>query len=792
MNAHALGVLEYHRVLDLVAARATSEPGAVLIRALLPSTDLTELEAEHARISAMRAMVESDAGWTSHPLSPVERALERLRLVDAPLAAHDFVGLATVLRSGRLTRDALSDTEQPPMAIALLAPLRDALLADQRTEAAIERVVAEDGTILDSASPALRRIRRELRGAEGELVALLERVVQQLEARFRVPDVSVTVRNGRYVIPIRREARTVVGGLVHDTSSTGSTLFVEPPAAIEACNQIRELEAEEAREVDRLLSELTEQLRPLQASLVSSFSALATLDSLYARARFAIDFRCGNVRLFAPGEGLRVIGARHPLLVEQGIDVVPFDLAMEADEHTLLVSGPNTGGKTVLLKTLGLLSIMAQAGLPVPVVAGSSVVVYDDVFADVGDEQSIEASLSTFSAHLRNIAEILRMANDRSLVLLDELGSGTDPLEGAALGGAVLEALTKRRAMTVATTHLGALKELAGEIAGVVNASLQFDAEALAPTYLLVKGIPGRSYGLSIARRLGLPTDVLHRAEERVPQVERDVNALLASLEKRDAEVARRETELAEAREATRADSYRLAEREGRLRDREREFERESRRETRRYLLEARAEVERTIKELKRLAADASDDAARMARQRIEQMAEVQRERLDELDESDARATGQRREQAIDAAVGDLVHVAPLGGRLGRLVEIRDGESVVAIGDVKMTFPRAAITRASVQAPVSEVSVRGDLPEVHAATEIDVRGMRAVELDEVVLQALDAAIRADLPSLRIIHGKGSGALRERVAEMLKKDTRVRSFRIGAWNEGGAGVTVAEL
>jgi DNA mismatch repair protein MutS2 len=429
----------------------------------------------------------------------------------------------------------------------------------------------------------------------------------------------------------------------------------------------------------------------------------------------------------------------------------------------------------VLLKTLGLLSIMAQAGLPIPVAAGSSVVLYDDVFADVGDEQSIAASLSTFSAHLRNIAEILRTANDRSLILLDELGSGTDPLEGAALGGAVLESLTNRGATTVATTHLGALKELAGEVSGVVNASLQFDAEALAPTYILVKGIPGRSYGLSIARRLGLPEDVLRRAEERVPQVERDVNALLASLEKRDAEVARREAELAEARESTRADSYRVAEREGRLREREREFERESRRETRRYLLEARAEVERTIKDLKRLAADASEDAARMARQRIEQMAEVQRERLDELDQSDTRARVQPGSRDSEVSVGDLVHVEPLGGRLGRLMEIRDAESVVAIGDVKMTVP-----------------VRGDLPEAQAATEIDVRGMRAGELDEVVLQALDAAIRADLPSLRIIHGKGSGALRGRVAEMLRKDTRVRSFRIGAWNEGGAGVTVAEL
>ena len=790
MNAHALGVLEFARVLGLAADRASSEPGARAVRSLEPSSDTPALEAEHTRVAAMRAIVESDAGWTAYPLPVVDGTLERLRLAGAILVPADFVGLGTVLRSGRFTRDALGDAETPAASRAVLVSFRDDLLADAGAEASIDHIIAEDGTVRDGASPTLRRVRRELRGAEGELVALLERAVQQLEARFRVPDASVTIRNGRYVIPVRREARTVVGGLVHDTSTSGATLFVEPPAAIEACNQIRELEAEEAREVERLLTELTETLRPLHGSLVASSSALAALDSLYARARFAIDFRCASVRLVPAGAGFAVKGARHPLLVEQGIDVVPFDLAMDAAERTLLVSGPNTGGKTVLLKTLGLLSVMAQSGLPVPVSPESSVAVYDDVFADVGDEQSIAASLSTFSAHVRNIAEILRQATGESLVLLDELGSGTDPREGAALGGAVLESLTRRGAMTVATTHLGALKELAGEVPGVVNASLQFDAEALAPTYLLVKGIPGRSYGISIARRLQLPEDVLLRAEERIPQIERDVNALLASLEKRDAELARRQQELAEARESTQTTAHRLAEREGRLREREREFERESRRETRRYLLEARAEVERTIKDLKRAATEAADEAARAARQRVEQMAEGHRTRLEAL-EGDGRE-GVRHGAPGNVEAGDVVHVASLAGRLGRVVDVRDDELVVAIGDVKMSFPRASITRATVQSPVPEVPVRGDLPDVQVATEIDVRGMRAGEMDEVVLQALDAAIRADLPSLRIIHGKGTGALRERVAEMLRKDTRVRSFRLGAWNEGGTGVTVAEL
>lgn len=793
MNAHALGVLEFDRVLALVAERASSAAGAARIRELQPVRDLAVAELAHTQVAAMRALVDSEAGWCPEPIPELGRALHRLRVAQAALDAADLLGAGQLLRSARLVRQSLSSSERPPMALAVLGEFRDALFVNDAAEHAIARVIGDDGQVRDDASPALRRIRRELRASEGELVALLERMMNRLESHLRVPDMSVTVRNGRYVIPVRREARGAVGGIVHDASSTGATLFVEPPAAIEAGNRIRELEADELREVDRVLAELSEQIRPHRAAMEASLDALVALDTLYARARFAMEFRCGPIALVAPGSGCRIVGARHPLLMAQGIAVVPFDLEMAAGERTLLVSGPNTGGKTVLLKTLGLLSLMAQAGIPVPVEAGSHVVAYDDVFADIGDEQSIEASLSTFSAHLKNIAEILRLANARSLVLLDELGSGTDPTEGAALGGAVLESLTTRGAMTVATTHLGALKELAGEVSGVVNASLQFDAEALAPTYLLIKGIPGRSYGLGIARRLGLPADVLARAEDRVPKVERDVNALLATLEAREAELARREAEVRDATEEAQARAYRLAEREQRVRRREVAFEREARQDTRRYLLEARADVERAIRELKQAGSGDIEDAARTARQHVERLAETQRERLEALDRvEEPIGTGDGGGQEPEP--GDLVRVEPLNGRLGRLVERRDEGWLVAVGAVKMYFPGSALQPApeSALTPGATIPLRGDLPEEAVRSEIDLRGMRAAEIDDVVLQALDAAIRADLRSLRIIHGKGTGALRDRVAEMLRKDTRVRSFRLGAWNEGGAGVTVAEL
>jgi len=479
------------------------------------------------------------------------------------------------------------------------------------------------------------------------------------------------------------------------------------------------------------------------------------------------------------------------------MNVVPFDLEMLPDERTLLVSGPNTGGKTVLLKSIALISALVQSGVPAPVAVGSRVAVFDDLFADIGDEQSIEASLSTFSAHLKNLGEILVAATPQSLVLIDELGSGTDPVEGAALGGAILEELTRRGAVTIATTHLGALKELATEVPGVVNASLQFDAAALAPTYRLIKGIPGRSYGISIARRLGLREDVLDRAEERVPQGERDVNRLLADLEVREAELTARERDLAFGQESVQARAHRVAEREQRIKQREREIERESRAGARRYLLDARAEIERTIRELREAGAAELDEQARQARQGAERMAAEHGEALSALDQQNSSHRNDEAPADADDAEpneGDLVEIETLGGRLGRIIERRDGDAVVAVGGVKMTLPQTALRRSLKQEPrVREtVPIMGDLPEEYVAREIDLRGQRVGDIDDVVMQALDAAVRADLKAIRIIHGKGTGALRARVAEMLRKDTRVKSFRLGAWNEGGTGVTVAEF
>ena len=792
MNSHALAVLEFHRVLDVVAERATSEEGAERVRGLRPTTDRAWIEREQSRVFAARALIASEARWAPYAIPAARRALERLRVENAVLATGDFMLLRALLRSSRMTLESLSDPRLPLAARAVLQPVTSRLLRDTSAEAEIDRVLSDDGEVRDTASPKLRGIRRELRHAESNLVSLLERLMSRLDATQQVPDMSVTIRNGRYVIPVRREGRGAVGGIVHDASSTGSTLFIEPPAAVEAGNRMRELASEEVAEVERILAELGDTLRPSHPALADAFDALAELDSLYARGRVALEFGASPVALRDPAETFDIIGGRHPLLLAQGARVVPFDLSLGETERTFLISGPNTGGKTVLIKAIALLSLCLQAGIPPTVGEGSGIAIYDEIYADIGDEQSIAASLSTFSAHVKNLREILAGSTERSLVIIDELGSGTDPVEGAALGGAVLESLTARRARTVATTHLGALKQLAVEDTGVVNGSLQFDAVELAPTYRLIKGIPGQSYGLSIARRLGVPADVLARAEARLPAGERDVNVLLADLEARDTALAAREREAEAIAEDARERARRVAEREHNAGVRERESERRAREESRRYLLSARRDIENTIKSLKK--SENVEEAARDARRHVEDLAKDQTAQLERLEARDRVAVPSRAGQrdATPPSVGDHVAVGSLGGRIGQLMEMRDDNAIVAVGTLKLTLPLAELTRASRPQPSLAVNIRGDTPDAYASSEIDLRGMRVGEVEDIVMHAVDNAVRADVKAIRIIHGKGTGALRERISEMLQKEPRVTNFRLGAWNEGGAGVTVVEL
>jgi DNA mismatch repair protein MutS2 len=778
MNRHALDVIQFPEVLALVAGQASSPLGAEAVRALEPSDVRAVVVDELLRVDQMSAFLFRAQDWQMPPLPDARSPLRRLGVAGSVLDAAELRDIAIVLQGSALTRRAiLQHADEYP----LLAAVGRRMI----------RLEDDGGAVRDNASHELGRLRREIRGARNRIVERLQQYVSTLPSRFQVTDASVTMRDGRYVIPIRREGRGEVGGLVHDESATGHTLFVEPPIAIDLMNRLRELEIAEAREVHRILRELTDAVRPSRDAVAGAFEALIETDSLFARARYALHVNGHRPEIDATGASLELVHVRHPLLLASTSLVVPFDLRLEPGERTLLVSGPNTGGKTVLLKAVGLVAALAQAGVIPPVGPGTRLPLLADIFADIGDEQSIEASLSTFSAHLKNLREIAERADERSLALIDEMGSGTDPAEGAALADAILRTLTRRSTLTIATTHLGKLKEIAAEEPGVVNASLQFDSVELRPTYRLLKGVPGRSYGLAIARRLGLPSDLLEAAESALPRGEREAAQLLAELEAKDRALNDALADAASERSRTTQLRDEVEQREASLKQREREAERRARQQARDILLNAREEVEAAIREV-RAAAEAGtaelDEAARSARRRVEQRVRREAERTPR---DDARTTysGQVRELTAGAHVRVITT-----GLTGTVAELRDGRATVDVGGMRMQVPAANLEPVAPTPPPAQRRKTSvwSLPDVEVSPEVDLRGLRAEEVAGRLQPAVDAAIQADLPSLRIIHGKGTGALREVVDELLKSDKRIRSYRAGGLGEGGTGVTVAEL
>jgi DNA mismatch repair protein MutS2 len=783
VSGHALEVLEFERVLDRVARRASSELGRERVRSLRPRSDVEGIVRELGRVAAAMRFRAARSDFGLGPLPDVRACLSQLATEGSVLEASELHALGVLLETSRALKAELATIsgQVPELAsvevrLVDLHPLVDAIV----------RSVDAEGHVLDGASRELKSIRDRLRGAHSKIVRKLESYMGSLPERFVVPDGSVTIRDGRYVVPLRREGKGEVGGIVHGESQTGATLYVEPPVAIELMNQVRDLEGEEAREVLRILRELTAQLTPHAEAIRGASDALVDFDALDARARAAAAWDAFVPQIAPEGaRGFVIRGGRHPLLLEAGGDVVPFDLELEPDERALVISGPNTGGKSVLLKAVGLAASLAQSGVVPPVGAGSRVPVFASVFADIGDEQSIARNLSTFSAHLANLADIVAGANERSLVLIDEMGTGTDPAEGAALARAVLEELVRRGATVLVTSHLGEMKRLDTPGSGIVNASLHFDAERMEPTYRLVKGRPGRSYGLAIARRLGFPPDVLDHADSYIDQGAAQMDELLARLERHEREAR----DLAAELDRERAEAQRLRadvdSRARTLREAERTADSRAREEARKLLLEARAEVEAAIRAVR---------GAHEADQPIEEVAREARRKVE-------KAAGRLRPKKSSSATplpsstpepGDAVHIRSVGSR-GRVIEVRSGRALVETGALRIEVP---LDDLDAEAPLPEEPARrrggwrGPTREAAPMIEVDLRGKRVDEIEPELVRALDEAMLGDLGELRIIHGKGTGALRQRVGQILSGDARVVEFRMGGVGEGGAGVTVA--
>ena len=793
MDEKTLQTLEFDKVLSRLAGYTSFSAGRELALSLRPSTDRAEVVRRQRMTAEARRLLRLKPDFGLGGAHDVRPAVHKAAL-GGVLLPSELLEVHSTLRSARSVRGNLTRLAGP---LPLLAELAKGIADLPAVLSAIGGAISPRAEVLDAASPVLAELRREIKLAHDRLTARLEALVASPAAREALQEPIVTLRNGRYVVPVKAEERARLRGIVHDVSASGATVFVEPLAVVDLANRWRELQLEEEREVERVLRRLSGMVGERAAEIERTVELLAQVDVALAAARYGEALGAADLPdasqeqawiVEAPAE-LRIVEGRHPLLRGH---VVPTTIRVGGGYTVLLITGPNTGGKTVALKTAGLLSLMAQAGLPVPAEAGTQIPVFSSVHADIGDEQSIEQSLSTFSSHMTHIIEILRSATRTSLVLLDELAAGTDPEEGAALARAILMELLERGCAAVATTHHGELKVFAHNTPGIMNASVEFDPETLAPTYRLTIGLPGRSNALAIARRLGMPEHVVRRAREAVAPEQAEVEDLLAQIqrERDEAAAARRTEELArsEAEAIRQGLEARLADLEAR-RD---AILDETRRRMERELAETRERLAEAARRLERAASAEDLAAAAGALEAVERQAGRLRRRAAERRARRPRAGG----VPLSAAQpGDLVYVhgVPQPGEVVAGPDER-GEVEVLFGLLRTRVKPEQVERvqrpAAPARPASGGVVLPPAPQV--GMEIEVRGQRAEEALPRVESFLDDAYRSGLPFVRIIHGKGTGTLRRVVRDALARHPLVRSYETAAREEGGEGVTVAHL
>ena len=785
----SIRTLELPAVLEVLAQKAVSEAARERCRKLYPSSDLDEVR---------RLLDETDAARTRLGLygSP---AFSGVKDVSAALTRADHGGMLNTRElldiAGLLTASRrVSEYDRDRQGEAtVLDHYFSALHTNKYLEDRIRGAILDEETIADTASPELADIRRKMRVAATKGRQILQRIISSPSYAKVLQEALITQRDGRFVVPVKAECKGSLPGLVHDISSSGATLFVEPMGVVQANNELKELQAREEREIERILRQLSADCGDQMENILYDYDILVHLDVIFARAQLSYQMSAARPEVRRRG-GIVLRRARHPLL--DPAKAVPISVELGQQFDTLVITGPNTGGKTVTLKTLGLLCLMAQCGLHIPADDGSVVRVFDRVLADVGDEQSIEQSLSTFSAHMANIVQILQQADEQSLLLFDELGAGTDPVEGAALAIAVIQEVRSRGALTAATTHYAELKTFAMTTAGVENASCEFDVQTLRPTYRLLIGIPGKSNAFAISRRLGLDEHVIEAARAQMDSESVRFEDVLTQLEEKRQRLERAQSE---------ADRL-WQQREARTFREQMEKAKENARskgeaEAKRIVREAQAKVDAIFAEL--------DELRRQQQKRadFQQMNDARANVRRGLNEAEALVRSRESDpEPIPAPsrpirVGDQVELPGVNRAAEVLTVNADGSLVLQAGKMKMTVKRGQVrlleTAEEIQKKKKQQSrAQSSSPKIQlasrAASELDIRGYETLEAESVVDNYIDSAVMAKLGSVTIIHGKGTGALRKAVHEILRRNKAVKSFRLGRYGEGEAGVTIVEL
>ncbi len=783
----SLNTLELPAVLNMLAAEAVSAPAKELAMQLAPSVHEREVEHRLAETTAAKSMMVVRGSPSFYGVKDVRASLARADLGGA-LNTRELLEIAHVLQCARLVRGYLADDTVGKTPIDYLFY---ALHANRFLEEKITGSIVGEDEIADAASPELANIRRQMRAAAARAREALQKIISSPGYAKVLQEPIITMRADRYVVPVKAECKGAINGLVHDISASGATLFVEPMAAVKANNELRELAAKERAEIDRILAELSADCAGHRDGITADYEILVQLDLIFAKAKLSYKLNCEQAAM--DGKGIVLRRARHPLLDQA--TAVPIDVELGDSFDTLVITGPNTGGKTVSIKTIGLLAAMHQCGLHIPAADGSNLPVFTHILADIGDEQSIEQSLSTFSAHMSNIVSIIRECDDRSLILFDELGAGTDPTEGAALAIAVIEHVRRRGAVIAATTHYAELKVYATNEPGVQNASCEFDVDTLRPTYRLLVGIPGKSNAFAISRRLGLDDAIIEDAKTRVNSESASFEATIEKLEQtrllleKDREEAA--GKLREAQENAKKAALLRAELEVRLD----KADIKSRREAERILADARATAEGVFRELDemRKMADQDEDASRVNQARAQL-----RRQLNLFEEALQKKMHPEAENQVSARPvqpGDTVQIKSMGLKATVVSKSADGTLSLRAGIMNVSAKEdEVLLLENEEAPKPKTGAKGGGGQLRAAmpTEIDLRGMEAVEAVLAAERYLDGAVMAKLKTVTIIHGKGTGALRAAIQQMLKKNKLVKSFRLGRYGEGESGVTVVEL
>ncbi|MFD2370298.1 endonuclease MutS2 [Brevibacillus sp. GCM10020057] len=784
MEQRVLKTLEYEKIVAMLVEKATSTYGKEKAAELLPFTTIEEVEIAQRGTSEAATVLRLKGSVPLGGIRDIRGAVQRARL-NAMLAPLELLDIASTIGAGRRLKqfllDMCDDHELP-----LLRAQAERIEGLRELEMEIRRCVDEGGDILDSASIELRQVRQEIRQLEARIREKLDQMTRSSSYQKMLMENIVTIRGDRFVIPVKQEYRHVFGGIVHDQSASGATLFIEPEVIVSMNNKLRELRLREEREVERILYLLTEQVGFAVDALAMNIDALTELDFQFAKAQLAWSMKAISPRLNDRGY-LNLRKARHPLIPRDV--VVPLNVELGGDYQAIVVTGPNTGGKTVSLKTIGLLSLMAMAGLHVPAEEESEMTVFSSVFADIGDEQSIEQSLSTFSSHMKNIIHIIEAMDEKSLVLFDELGAGTDPTEGAALAMAIIDHVIASGARLVATTHYSELKAYAYDRPEVINASVEFDVETLRPTYRLLVGVPGRSNAFAIAKRLGLPEAIIDVARGSISEEDNQVESMIASLE-RNRKAAETERQKAEElrREAERLRRELEEERAKFAEEKNKRMER-AEDEARIAVQLAKEEAESIIRELREMKAEGVEIKEHRlidAKKRLNNaVLELEKEKV----KKPAKAV-----RATQIKVGDEVLVTSFGQKGTVLEKVSNDEFLVQIGIMKMKVKREdmhvqnSISQKPQAASYTSVKRRSD----NIRMDLDLRGYNVEDGIREIDQFLDDALLAGLHTVSIIHGHGTGALRKGVHEYLRQHRNVKSFRLGGQGEGGVGATIAEL